>query len=153
MRQVVRGQDNLCLIRSGQDWSDTDGGERRMYLDEVEPVLRAGMDFLRDEGRTAGCYANRYMRVIDDRGDPLDKSFGMSWWRSLADLDRWAKDHPTHKAIFGQAMKYLSTMGPAARLRLYHEVTVAAADDQHFEYLGCHPGTGLLRVLPAAVAG
>ena len=152
-RQVVRGQDNLCLIRSGQDWSDTDGGERRMYLDEVEPVLRAGMDFLRDEGRTVGCYANRYMRVIDDRGDPLDKSFGMSWWRSLADLDRWAKDHPTHKAIFGQAMKYLSTMGPAARLRLYHEVTVAAADDQHFEYLGCHPGTGLLRVLPATVAG
>ena len=71
----------------------------------------------------------------------------MSWWRSLADLDRWAKDHPTHKAIFGQAMKYLSTMGPAARLRLYHEVTVAAADDQHFEYFGCHPGTGLLRVL------
>jgi aldoxime dehydratase len=39
-----------------------------MYLDEVEPVLRAGMDFLRDEGRTIGCYANRYMRVIDDRG-------------------------------------------------------------------------------------
>jgi aldoxime dehydratase len=47
-------------------------------------------------------------------------------------------------------MKYLSTMGPAARLRLYHEVTVAAADDQHFEYLGCHPRTGLLRILPAA---
>jgi hypothetical protein len=22
-RQVVRGQDNLCLIRSGQDWSDS----------------------------------------------------------------------------------------------------------------------------------
>ena len=70
MRQVVRGQDNLCLIRSGQDWSDTDGGERHMYLREVEPVLRAGMDFLRDEGRTVGCYANRYLRVIDDRGDP-----------------------------------------------------------------------------------
>ena len=153
VRQVVRGQDNLCLIRSGQDWSDTEGSERRMYLDEVEPVLRAGMDFLRGEGRAVGCYANRYMRVIDDHGDPVDKSFGMSWWRSLADLDRWAKDHPTHKAIFGQAMKYLSTMGPAARLRLYHEVTVAAADDQHFEYLGCHPSTGMLRVLPATVAG
>jgi hypothetical protein len=114
MRQVVRGQDNLCLIRSGQDWSDTDGGERRMYLDDVEPVLRAGMDFLRDEGSTVGCYANRYMRVIDNQGDPVDKSFGMSWWHSLADLDRWAKDHPTHKAIFGQAMKYLSALGPAA---------------------------------------
>ena len=43
--------ENLCLIRSGP------GLERhrrptsaRMYLDDVEPVLRAGMDFLRDEG-------------------------------------------------------------------------------------------------------
>lgn len=143
-RRVVTGQHNLCLIRSGQDWTDTDGDERRMYLEEVEPVLRAGMDFLRDHGRAIGCYANRYLRVVDAGGNLTDKSFGMSWWRGLADLDRWAKDHPTHKAIFGQAMKYLSTLGPAARLRLYHEVTVAAADEQYFEYVGCHPGTGLL---------
>ena len=146
VRRVVGRQENLCLIRSGQDWTDTEGDERRMYLDEVEPVLRAGMDFLRDEGRAIGCYANRYMRVADENGSPVDKSFGMSWWRSLADLDRWAKDHPTHKAIFGQAMKYLSTLGPSARLRLYHEVTVAAADEQDFEYLNCHPDTGMLRV-------
>jgi aldoxime dehydratase len=144
-RQRVRAQHNLCLIRSGQDWSDTDGGERRMYLNEVEPVLRTGMEFLRAEGRTIGCYNNRYMRVIDDDGTPLDKSFGMSWWRSMADLDDWAREHPTHKAIFGEAMRYLSTLGPAARLRLYHEVTVAAADEQHFEYLNCHPETGLLK--------
>ena len=32
-------------------------------------------------------------------------------------------------------MKYLSTLGPAAKLRLYHEVTVARADEQFFEYL------------------
>ena len=31
-------------------------------------------------------------------------------------------------------MKYLSTLGPAAKLRLYHEVTVARADEQFFEY-------------------
>jgi aliphatic aldoxime dehydratase len=151
-RQVVRGQRNLCLIRSGQDWGDTEGDERRLYLDEVEPVLRAGMDFLRDEGREIGCYANRYMRIVGENGDSADKSFGMSWWRSLADLDRWAKDHPTHKAIFGEAMKYLSALGPAARLRLYHEVTVADADDQYFEYLGCHPNTGMLRVPSAKAA-
>jgi aldoxime dehydratase len=84
------------------DHSRVSMAERRMYLDDVEPVLRAGLDFLRDEGRTVGCYANRYMRVIDDHGDAVDKRFGMSWWHSLADLDRWAKDHPTHKAIFGR---------------------------------------------------
>jgi len=150
-RQRVLGQHNLCLIRSGQDWTDTDGDERRMYLDEVEPTLRAGMDFLRDDGHPVGCYANRYMRLVDAQGEPIDKSFGMSWWRSLADLDRWAKDHTTHKAIFGVAMKYLSTLGPAARLRLHHEVTVAAADEQYFEYVGCHPKTGMLKAL-AAVA-
>jgi aldoxime dehydratase len=42
-------------------------------------------------------------------------------------------------------MKYLSTLGPAAKLKLYHEVTVARADEQFFEYLNCHDRTGLLR--------
>jgi aldoxime dehydratase len=44
-------------------------------------------------------------------------------------------------------MKYLSTLGPAAKLKLYHEVTVLRADEQRFEYLNCHEGTGMLRAL------
>jgi aldoxime dehydratase len=139
--------ENLCLIRSGQDWSDTDDAERRMYLDDVEPVLRAGMDFLRDEGLSCGCFANRYMRVLGTDGKPVEKSFGMSWWKSLDALERWAESHPTHVAIFGAAMRYLMKLGPAARLRLYHEVTVAAADEQLFEYRNCHPKTGMLRAV------
>ena len=59
--------DNVCLIRSGQDWGDTEASERKMYLEDVEPVLREGMDFLRDQGRSIGCYANRYMTVVDAR--------------------------------------------------------------------------------------
>jgi aldoxime dehydratase len=85
------------------------------------------------------------MRVIDAGGAPVDKSFGMSWWKSLAALERWSESHPTHLAIFGAAMKYLSALGPAAKLKLYHEVTVAAADEQFFEYLNCHDRTGMLR--------
>ncbi|KZE99156.1 phenylacetaldoxime dehydratase [Rhodococcus sp. EPR-147] len=144
-RVTIVPQENICLIRSGQDWVDTVGSEREMYLRDVEPVLRAGMDFLRDDGLDIGCFANRYMTVVDDNGVDTDKSFGMSWWRSLSDLEAWAESHPTHVAIFGAALKYLSTMGPAASLRLYHEVTVAAADEQYFEYFGCHDRTGLLR--------
>lgn len=146
-RVHITGHDALCLIRSGQDWSDTDGDERRMYQRDVEPVLREGMDFLRDRGLEVGCFANRYVTVEDAAGRPLEKSYGMSWWRSLARLERWAESHPTHVAIFGAAMKYLSTLGPAAKLRLYHEVTVAQADEQFFEYLNCHPRTGMLRAL------
>jgi aldoxime dehydratase len=151
-RQRVIAHDNVCLIRSGQDWSDTEANERKMYLDDVEPVLREGMDFLRDEGLAIGCYANRYMRVVGSDGTPIEKSYGQSWWRSLAALERWAESHPTHVKIFGAAMKYLSTLGPSARLRLYHEVTVAAADEQLFEYLNCHPATGMLAAVESVTA-
>jgi aldoxime dehydratase len=143
-RVTVSGHDHVCLIRSGQDWSDTDADERRMYLEDVEPVLRAGMDFLRDEGRAIGCYANRYVTVDGTDGAPAEKRYGMSWWKSLAALEGWAESHPTHVAIFGAAMKYLSTLGPVAKLRLYHEVTVARADEQFFEYLNCREGTGMM---------
>ena len=151
-RVRVKPQDNICLIRSGQDWSDTEESERKMYLDDVEPVLRTGMDFLRDEGRSIGCFANRYMTVLDHSGRPTEKSYGMSWWKSLAALERWSESHPTHVRIFGAAMKYLSSLGPAAKLRLYHEVTVARTADQLFEYRNCHPRTGMLNAAEATVA-
>jgi aldoxime dehydratase len=144
----VMPSDNVCLIRSGQDWGDTEAAERKMYLEDVEPVLREGMDFLRDDGRSIGCYANRYMNVVAPDGAETEKSYGMSWWKSLAALERWAESHPTHVRIFGAAMKYLSTLGPAAKLRLYHEVTVARADEAFFEYLDCHPRTGMLNAVP-----
>ena len=146
-RWRVKPHENICLIRSGQDWSDTESSERKMYLDDVEPVLREGMEFLRDEGRSIGCFANRYMIVLDRDGKPTEKSYGMSWWKSLAALERWAESHPTHVRIFGAAMKYLSTLGPAAKLRLYHEVTVARAADQFFEYRNCHERTGMLNAV------
>ncbi|HLZ06798.1 MAG TPA: phenylacetaldoxime dehydratase family protein [Bradyrhizobium sp.] len=151
-RLRVIANDNLCLIRSGQDWSDTEASERKMYLEDVEPVLREGMDFLRDEGAAIGCYANRYMRVLGADGVPTEKSYGQSWWRSLSALERWAESHPTHVRIFGAAMKYLSTLGPSAKLRLYHEVTVAAADEQFFEYQSCHPRTGMLAAIETVTA-
>ncbi|QOZ56184.1 phenylacetaldoxime dehydratase family protein [Bradyrhizobium sp. CCBAU 53338] len=151
-RLRVKANDNLCLIRSGQDWSDTEASERKLYLDDVEPVLREGMDFLRDDGLAIGCYANRYMQVLSADGKASEKSYGQSWWKSLAALERWAESHPTHVKIFGAAMKYLSTLGPSAKLRLYHEVTVAAADEQFFEYLNCHPKTGMLAAVETVTA-
>jgi aldoxime dehydratase len=146
-RLRVKPHDNICLIRSGQDWGDTESSERKMYLDDVEPALRAGMEFLRDEGRSIGCFANRYMTVLDRDGQPTEKTYGMSWWKSLAALERWAESHPTHVRIFGAAMKYLSSLGPAAKLRLYHEVTVVRAADQFFEYRNCHDRTGMLNAV------
>jgi aldoxime dehydratase len=141
----VRPHENLCLIRSGQDWSETAGEERRMYLGEMEPVLREGMHYLRDQGLPIGCYCCRYMRVVDEAGCDTEKSFGMSYFRSLGELERWAESHPTHVAIFGTFMRIVQQLDFQLKLRLYHEVTVARADEQFFEYLNCHPQTGMLR--------
>jgi aldoxime dehydratase len=145
--RTVRAGVNPCLIRSGQEFGDTAGDERAMYLDDVEPHLRAGMDYLRDDGRDVGCYLNRYMTVVDGDWNPTDETFGLSWWRGLEDLDTWAESHPTHLAIFGAAMKYLSTMGPAANLHLFHEVTVPGRGETEFVYLDCHDRTGMLRAV------
>ena len=61
----ARRTSNLCLIRSGQDWGDTEADERRMYLRDVEPVLRAGMDFLRDEGRGSAASPTATCTVVE----------------------------------------------------------------------------------------
>lgn len=144
-RVKVTPQEHLVLIRSGQEWTETSGAERELYLEEVEPALRRGMEFLRDHGHSIGCYANRYMRLLDGTRRPLDKSFGMSFWKSLEHLEHWAESHPTHMAIFGTFMKLVQAMNADLKLRLSQEVVVAARDEQFFEYLNCHPRTGMLR--------
>ncbi|TDO48011.1 aldoxime dehydratase [Kribbella sp. VKM Ac-2527] len=139
--------ENACVIRSGQDLTETGETERSAYLAEVEPSLREGMDFLRDQGNGIGCYDNRYMTVLDENDQPTLRTFGVSWWRDLSALEDWAASHPTHVQIFGVAMRHLSSFGPESRLRLYHEVTVPAATEQRFVYVGCHARTGMLRAV------
>ena len=144
-RILVSGHEHLALIRSGQDWSKTTGRERALYLDQVEPVLRQGMDFLRDAGASVGCYFNRYLTRVDVGCKPQEKSFGLSAWRSLEHMERWAESHPTHIAIFGNFMSMVQELNAQLQLRLYHEVTIVKADEQQFEYVNCHPRTGLLK--------
>lgn len=141
-RVVLTAHDNICLIRSGQDWSDTTGEERSLYLDKIEPTLRDGMDFLRDHGAQVGCYSNRYVRFIDADGRPLEKSFGLGHWKSLDLLERWAEAHPTHLRIF---VTFMGVAAQLQKLRLYHEVSVFDAGAQRYEYINCHPATGLMR--------
>jgi aldoxime dehydratase len=144
-RVRLSGHHHVALIRSGQDWTDTEGKERDLYLREMEPILNKGMTFLRDHGHEVGCYTNRYMRRLDAAGAPIEKSFGLSYWRSLGDMERWAESHPTHLAIFGTFMGIVGDLNAELALRLYHEVTVLKPDEQGYEYVNCHPRTGLMR--------
>lgn len=144
-RTHLSGRQNLCLIRSGQDWGATRDKERNLYLHDIQPVLEEGMTYLRDQGGPLGCLSCRFMRVLDTTtGEPLEKSFGLAHFDELANLEAWAKTHPTHLAIFGGFMRYVRALDFQVALRLYHEVSVIPADSQCFEYINCHPGSGLL---------
>ncbi|KAB2812503.1 phenylacetaldoxime dehydratase family protein [Pimelobacter simplex] len=149
-RVVVRGHDNICLIRSGQDWRAAGPDERDLYVDEILPTLQDGMDFLRDNGQDHGCYSNRFVRSIDLDGNELDESYNLGHWRSLDLLERWAESHPTHLRIF---VTFFRVVTGLEKLRLYHEVSVSDGRDQTFEYINCHPATGMLRDARVPVAG
>ncbi|HKR91934.1 phenylacetaldoxime dehydratase family protein [Novosphingobium sp.] len=143
------GHDNIAVIRSGQDWSKTTGTERELYLSKMAPTLRAGMDFLSTRGLEIGCYANRLMYNLDASGQPIDRAFGLGYWRSLEDMEAWAEHHPTHIAIFDGFMDIARTLQGQFDLRLFHEVCVVKSDQQQLEYIGCHDKTGLMAALAA----
>jgi hypothetical protein len=143
----VPGRNNLAMIRSGQDWSNTSPHERKLYLDTMHPVLTKGMHFLRDEGEEVGCIECRFMDVIlkdDASGTTTDKTFGLAYFDDLSSLEGWSKDHQTHKDIFGRFIQYAGELQNNVSLRLFHEVMVLKADQQFFEYVGCHDSTGML---------
>ncbi|WP_409035782.1 phenylacetaldoxime dehydratase family protein [Pseudomonas corrugata] len=74
----------------------------------------------------------------------IGKKLGLAHFDELAHLEDWAKTHSTHLAIFGGFMRYVRVLDFQVALRLYHEVSVIPADAQCFEYINCHPGSGLL---------
>lgn len=148
-RVRVKGKKNLCIIRSGQDWSATLPAERELYLDTMHPVLIKGMTFLRDEGAGIGCFANNLWDVVDSATYEacLDRTFGLGFFDDLAALERWSKSHQTHLDIFGGFLKYAKKLDNVLSLRLFHEVYVLEEGQQVFEYVGCHDETGMLNSL------
>jgi len=147
VRVTIPGRNNLAVIRSGQDWLDTTPGERSLYLETMHPVLIKGMDFLRDHGEEVGCYSCRFMEIVDAKTakpDGIDRTFGLAYFDELASLERWCREHPTHLAIFGGFFQYAKKLGNNVTLRVFHEVMVVRPEQQFFEYVGCHAGTGMM---------
>ncbi|TIC90099.1 Phenylacetaldoxime dehydratase [Colletotrichum higginsianum] len=148
-RVRVSGKQNLAVIRSGQDWSGTLPEERKLYQETMHPVLIRGMDFLRDQGSEVGCHSCRFMDLIDPATGKADKdrTFGLAFFDELGSLEGWAKQHPTHLEIFGGFLQYAKKLDNNVSLRLFHEVLVLKPEQQLFEYVGCHPKTGLLAIV------
>ncbi|EFQ98066.1 phenylacetaldoxime dehydratase [Nannizzia gypsea CBS 118893] len=151
-RVRVPGRQNLVVIRSGQDWSNTRPEEHKLYVDTMQPPLVQGMTFLRDNGKDIGCYSCRLMDVVDNDTFEASKNrtFGLAYFDSLGSLEKWSRQHPTHLSIFGTFMKYVKRLNNNISLRLFHEVLVLKPEQQFFEYVGCHERTGMLGSLSSS---
>ncbi|KAK2797920.1 hypothetical protein FQN50_009016 [Emmonsiellopsis sp. PD_5] len=145
-RIKVPPKQNIAIIRSGQDWSNTRPEERKLYVETMHPVLTKGMDFLRDKGNEVGCYSCRLMDIIDPTTHRADKdrTFGLAFFDDLSSLEGWSKHHKTHLDIFGGFLKYAKSLNNDISLRLFHEVLVLKPEQQSFEYIGCHENFGML---------
>jgi aldoxime dehydratase len=151
-RLRVRVPGNLAIIRSGQDWTDCTGSELAQFNESVQPALLEGMNFLRDHSTETGCCDLRFAREMDRYGASLNKTFGLGYFLTLGHLEKWASTHPTHLTIFTNFLTMVREHGRNLRLKLWHEVSVLPAAGQVFEYLNCHPGTGLLPYFPSVEA-
>jgi aldoxime dehydratase len=148
-RLRVKVPENLAVIRSGQDWTDCAGTELAQYNDSVRPALVEGMAYLRNHPDETGCCDLRFAEETSGDGSPLQRTFGLGYFLTLGHLEKWAATHPTHLAIFSKFLAMVSEHGSDLKLKLWHEVSVLPAADQIFEYVNCHPGTGLLPYFPS----
>jgi aldoxime dehydratase len=147
----VAGPHNLCTIRTSQDWQGAPADHLRWYREEVEPVLRAGVEHLAAEPVDSGCLSVRYIRETDLAGADVDRTCVLAYFRSMGHLETWARDHPTHHAIFEAAMKMVRRFGDELGIRLFHEVTVLPSGSFEGRYRGCAEDAGILRRVDPAL--
>lgn len=143
-RTTVVPPKHMCVIRSGQDWGHCTGDEKAYYLENVHPVLIKGMTFLRDNPEQSNCYSMRFVQQRSNTWGEQPQTFGLGYATDIHAFEDWAKSHPTHLAIFGNFMKMVETFQADVKLQLWHEVAVLPSHGCEFEYIGCHPETGLL---------
>ncbi|RNB92009.1 phenylacetaldoxime dehydratase family protein [Brevibacillus fluminis] len=137
--------DNICLIRTAQNWVQCSDEERKTYVDLVEPTLKEGSEYIRQNPSETGCLSSKFVYEIALTGDSLDKSCTIAYFLSLAHLEEWAKSHPSHLKIYKTFFEMLKKHNYATELALWHEVSVLKSDQVIFEYMNCHSSTGLLK--------
>jgi aldoxime dehydratase len=147
-RIVASGIDNLATIRSGELYDGLEGREKEVYEAELEPSVREGMRYLRDNPVESGSLCCRHMDETNLAGDRIPRAFAVAHFDSLTRMEDWSESHPSHLRIFSRFVELATELKGNIRLRLWHEVFVTTAPMQHFEYVNCDPLTGMLPYSP-----
>lgn len=137
---------NTTVIRSGQFWQESEPDQAKDYETSLRPKLHAGMDYLAED-RDSGCIYLRRLTNLDDQGHPRRETSIFAVFQELAQLERWAADHTTHKAIYGHQIAAGRKYGARRDVITWHEAFVLPANNC-FEYINCAAGTGMTRSGP-----
>lgn len=146
---------NIVHIRSGQWWSNCNPVEAAAYETNLEPTLRAGLDYLTTHPSSTGALCVRYLRNTCPTSPAHDtarkETCGAGFFANLEDLETWAKTHSSHLGIWRGAMAHYKAFPDGERkFRTWHEVCVIEEGEARWEYVNCSEGTG---VLGAGVGG
>ncbi|KAJ0417632.1 hem-containing dehydratase protein [Aspergillus carlsbadensis] len=166
--------DNLVHIRSGQFWENCSETESSAYETTLRPTLHAGLRYLWENRTDSGAMGLRFLRNLHNDPSPDLKSSGngglapvlvpdsqtaprarppaketsaAGFFRNLSDLEKWAKRHPSHLAIFNGAIAHARTFGENRKFRTWHEVSILKRGEASFEYVNCLPKTGVISYL------
>jgi aldoxime dehydratase len=133
---------NVATLRSGQYWAHAEKEQLDDYLENMRPRLMRGMEYLSTNKKESGTLALRVMTNLNDDGTERKETSVYAHFISLANLERWAESHTTHHAIYHHAIAMNRHYKEARQFVSWHELFVLPGGE--FEYVNCHPSTGLL---------
>lgn len=140
----VEAPGNITLICGGSSWGFMGLEQHADYEGKLREPVTNGMAYLAENALPSGCLSMRWQRSTDTEGTPEPDEHAHAYFFSLPHLENWSEHHGSHAAIFSAAIQRYRKYGSANQLRTWHEVFVLPAGGQLFEYLNCHPDTGLL---------
>jgi aliphatic aldoxime dehydratase len=140
----VKVPHNMAVLRGGSSWGFMDAGQHADYEAKLRVPVTNGMDYLAQNALPSGCASMRWQMSTDPDGHEEPDEHAHTYFLSLGHLEDWSENHGSHAAIFSAAIRRYKTYGTANQLRTWHEVYVLPEGDQRFEYLNCHPETGIL---------
>lgn len=141
---TVESPHNMTLICGGSSWGFMEAEQHADYEERLRGPVTDGMAYLAQNALPSGCLSMRWQRSADAAGAAEPDEHAHAYFFSLPHLENWSEHHGSHASIFSAAINRYRKYGPANQLRTWHEVFVLPKDGQLFEYLNCHPETGLL---------
>lgn len=144
----------IAHIRSGQFWENCADDEREAYENDLEPYLIAGLKDIYKRPQDLGDYGLRFLRNVapsglernSDSSEHLPReTCAAGFSRTLADLENWAKNCPSHHKIYGGAMHHKQKFAERAKFRTWHEVCVLKPGEARWEYTNCVKDTGTIQ--------